>query len=101
MSNRRQIQHREKRDTNTKEVGELRREIERLTRQIARLRRENDRLQGLTTEKEDSPAPSASKLPNKPTCPKCGSTNLGQLNVPGGKKVTACRACKDWKTRPI
>lgn len=98
-SNRRVTQHRQQRDTNNQEIGELRREVERLTRQVARLRRENDRLQGFTTEDEEAAPPA--KPAAKATCPKCGSTNLGQLGLPNGKRVTACKACREWKSRPV
>lgn len=95
MSTRRLI--REKRDSANQEVGELRRENDRLTRQVARLRREIERLQGLKEDGETSPT---AKEYKKPTCPKCGSTNLGQFQTPTGKKVTACRSCKEWRTKP-
>lgn len=96
MSARRMIKAR--RDAATQEAGELRRENERLTRQVARLRREVERLQGL---KEDPAEESLTRKEHKKAaCPKCGSTNLGQFQLPSGKKVTACRACKEWRTKP-
>lgn len=95
MSNRRRGQE------SAQEIGELRRENERLIRQVARLRRENERLQGLSSEKDDDPVPTTTKAAGaRASCPKCGSTNLGQLTIPGGKKVTACRGCREWKTKP-
>ena len=99
MSNRR-TQHREQRDTSNQEIAGLKKEIEQLTRQVARLRKENDRLMSMD-DRERSPDP----LP-KPAkelvihCPKCKSTDIGVLPLPSGKKVSACRSCKDWKSRP-
>jgi septal ring factor EnvC (AmiA/AmiB activator) len=77
------------------DVDELKKENKSLKRQLARAEREIARLQGTIEEEvEESPAPE-----RKPTCPKCGSTNLGEVSTPSGKTVTACRACKKWRSR--
>ena len=77
------------------DVEELHKENQSLKRQLARAEREIARLQGTVEEEiEESPAPE-----RKPSCPKCGSTNLGEVTTPSGKSITACRACKKWRSR--
>lgn len=103
MSNRR-TQHREQRETNNQEIAGLKKEIEQLTRQVARLRKENDRLMSMD-DKEGSPEPENLPIERLSKalvihCPKCKSTDIGVLPLPSGKKVSACRSCKEWKSRP-
>jgi formylmethanofuran dehydrogenase subunit E len=94
MSNRRLVQHRQQRDTNTRDLADFKREVRTLKRQLSRANREVERLQGLEEEVEEKPVKT-----NRATCPKCGSTNLGQLTTPNGKRVTACKACRKWRSR--
>jgi hypothetical protein len=86
------------RDTNTQDVAELKKEVRTLKRQLARANREVDRLQGLK-EDGDEEEKAAKPKQERTTCPKCGSSDLGELATPNGKKVTACKACKKWRSR--
>jgi hypothetical protein len=80
----------------TRDAGELKKEIKSLKRQLARAHREIARLQGVAAEDvEESPEADRPKA----VCPKCGSANLGEISTPNGKKITACRACKKWRSR--
>lgn len=93
MSNRRIVQHRQQRDTNTRESAELKKENEKLKRQVARLRKQVEKLD---VPVEESPVETPK---DKPACPKCRSTNLGEISTPNGKTITSCRACKKWRSR--
>lgn len=95
MSDRR-VQHRQQRDTNTQEAADLKRENRNLRRQLARANREIERLQGIAEDK-----PVAEKPPVEvAACPKCKSTDLGEVVTPGGKTITSCKSCKKWRSRP-
>lgn len=74
---------------------DLKKEVKTLKRQLARANREIARLQG-TVEDEDEETTTKTEAPK---CPKCGSTDLGQLDTPGGKRFVACKACKKWRAR--
>jgi predicted nucleic acid-binding Zn-ribbon protein len=82
----------------TRDGGDLKKEIKSLKRQLARANREIARLQGTVEEGEET-TPEASKP--KQACPKCASTDLGEISTPSGKTVVACRACKKWRSRPV
>lgn len=82
-------------ETEPRTAADLRQENRSLRRQLAKLRRENLRLQGIVEETSPDPEESA----ETPTCPKCGSTELGQIKTPNGKVVTSCRACKKWRSK--
>jgi hypothetical protein len=79
----------------TRDGGDLKKEIESLKRQLARANREIARLQGVTEDKNEvSPEPEV-----KPLCPKCGSNDLGEIATPAGHKIVSCRACKKYRSR--
>jgi len=89
-------QHRAKRETNTRENQELRKEIDSLQRTVARLRKENDKLRQLSDE------PSEEEILAEPEsfeakCPKCKQASLGSISTPGGKVVTICTNCKKYR----
>ena len=75
--------------------ADLKKEVDTLRRQLARLRRENERLRNEGTE--ESPDEDVEIVPS---CPKCGSDQLAQVTTPSGKKISSCRACKKWRSRP-
>ena len=95
MSNKRLVQHREKREANSRELSELKKENERLKRQIARMRKQIDKL-GEPEEVEVIETPKET-----PRCPKCSSVNLGAVTLPNGKVITACKSCKKWRSKPL
>ncbi len=90
MSNRR-AQHREKRESNTRQNAELKEEIRKLKRQVSRLKKELTRLQ-----EDDGEEVVEDELP-KALCPECGSDKLSEIVTPGGSTRYACRACKRWR----
>jgi hypothetical protein len=73
---------------------DLKKEVKTLKRQLARAHREISRLQGTVEEKEEQVT-----TKTEATCPKCGSTNLGEISTPTGKKFVSCRDCKKWRSR--
>jgi hypothetical protein len=96
MSNRRLVQHRAMRDTNTQDLAELKKENTSLKRQMARLRKKIEELEAQLSGTEPEQAP---ELPvGIPICPKCKSEDLGEIETPSGKKFVACRACKKWRS---
>lgn len=80
----------------TRDGGELKKEIKTLKRQLARAQREIARLQGVAEDVEVSP-----DVIKKPACPKCASTDLGEVTTPSGKTIRACRSCKQWRSRSV
>lgn len=95
MSNRRIIQHREKRDTSNRERAELKKENQQLRRQVARLRKkiiEAEEIREVASDEEEVVAPL------KPICPRCASTDLGEIKTPNGKTVVSCRSCRGWRS---
>lgn len=98
MSKPRVTPHRPPRDTSTREAAELKREVERLKRQVARLRKQVEKL-----EPEPEDPETGTKVPkaSAPTCPKCLSSELGQVSTPSGKIILSCRACKKWRSKPL
>jgi hypothetical protein len=95
MSKRRVTPHKPAREGNTRELADLRRENDRLKRQVARLRKQIDH-----EVKEEDREPESKPEP-RPCCPKCESTDLGEVTTPSGKKVLSCRGCKKWRSRPL
>ncbi len=95
MSNRRITQHREKRDASNRERAELKKQNQQLRRQVARLRK---KVAAAAEEVQDLVEEPEAQVPPKPACPKCSSTELGEIKTPNGKVVMACRACKGWRS---
>lgn len=91
MSNRR-VQHREKRDTNTRENAGLKKEVEKLKRQVARLKKELSH-----AESPEEPVEEDDNEEPRPTCPECGSDKLTEITTPSGSTRYACRGCKKWR----
>jgi cell division septum initiation protein DivIVA len=79
------------------EESELKRENKRLQRQVARLRKE---LEQAGIEDSDPDAEPVKAAPEPEKCPKCYSTELGEIETPSGKKVTSCRSCKKYRSKP-
>jgi hypothetical protein len=79
----------------TRDGGDLKKEIKSLKRQLARANREIARLQG-TIEDDVEVTP---EVKSKASCPKCGSNDLGEISTPSGKKITACKSCKKYRSR--
>lgn len=74
---------------------ELKKEVKFLKRQLARANREIARLQGTAEDGEETPG---TQKQEAAACPKCASTNLGEISTPTGKVLVACRACKKWRS---
>ena len=95
----RRAQHRQKRDGNTREVAELRKEVKTLMTQLARAHRENEKLGGNLVEEPEEviEAPKAQKA----SCPKCQeSDKVVTFQTPGGKKLVGCGRCKNnWSPK--
>jgi len=97
MSNRR-VQHKPPRDTSTQDLAELKRELRNTKRQLARANREIARLQGTVEEKVEEEEEKTTVV-TAMACPKCSSTDLGELSTPTGKTVYSCRSCRKWRSR--
>lgn len=82
----------------TRDGGDLKKEIKTLKRQLAKANREIARLQGIEAGDDVEATPEPQK---KAVCPKCGSDDLGEIQTPNGKKVTSCRACRKWRSRAV
>lgn len=96
--------HREKRDTNRKELIDIKSENRSLKKQVSRLKKmlghadleaviaaeAND--WGVKEKEEEDPKVSGA------VCPKCGSPELGKYVTPGGKTLLACKGCKKFKS---
>ncbi len=84
-------QIREKRETNTRENAELKKENETLKRQVARLTKE--------LRKAEQPEESPEEEDDEPklACPECGSEKLTIIVTPSGANRYACRACRKWR----
>jgi hypothetical protein len=86
--------NRVKKEMNTQENRELRKEVDALQRSVARLRKENDKLRLLYEEPEPvevDPELAVAK------CPKCRAVALGSIVTPAGKVVTTCTSCKQYR----
>ncbi len=84
----------------TRDGGNLAKEIKSLKRQLAKANREIERLQGVV-EEEIAENTDAAEEPPKPSCPKCESTDLGQISTPNGKRILSCKSCRKWRSRAV
>lgn len=81
---------REKKDTNRKELTELRSENKELKRKIARLQKQvqqNQEVPGLDPEPIDSPPIGKSQ------CKYCASYDIKVFHTPSGKAILLCGSC--------
>ena len=87
------VQHREKRDTNTKIQREIEQENRQLRREVARLRKQLEQTESLDDDEEKDV-----EEETKPSlkCLNCKDTNLASISTPSGKTRYACRAC-GWR----
>lgn len=90
MSKRRIRQHRQQRETNTREKRELEQENRRLRREVARLRKEVEKAEEPLTEEKAEEEKAAVK------CPQCKGTSLASLTTPSGRTIYHCRGCT-WR----
>lgn len=99
----RKVQHRPNREpTKVQEISELRQENKQLKRQLSRLRKENERLKDEASPEvqEDTMAIVPEPVEQEHSdegCPECGAFDIGTVQTPGGKTITACRSCKKWR----
>lgn len=96
MSKGRVTQHRAKRDINTSENRELKKEIETLQRTIARLRKENEKLRS-NTDNEPIAQAEDNEEEARSRCPICKEVGLSTITIPGGKTVIVCGSCKKYR----
>jgi hypothetical protein len=96
MSNKRLV--RERKEYNTREVADLKKEIDELTRQVARLRKENEKLRS-EGEVPLAPKPTARHKPK--SCPGCGGTKLLTFTAPSGKVIVGCATCRKGNEKAV
>lgn len=93
MSKGRVTQHKPPREVaRGRENAELKKENRILKKQLSRMRKQLLRTMELhNLDIEPERVPEESPTP-KPTCPKCGSMEIGSVKLPSGT-LTACKAC--------
>ena len=90
MSKRRVKQHRQQRETNTRDKRDLVQENRQLKREVARLRKQLDQAEEPQTEEKVEEEKATVK------CPQCKGTSLASITTPSGKTIHLCRGCA-WR----
>jgi hypothetical protein len=85
-----------RRHGNIVDVEEMKKELKSLKRQLARANREIARLQGINDVKEEEVE--AVNTKTFVVCPKCASSDIGEIVTPRNKKVLSCKSCKKWRS---
>jgi DNA repair exonuclease SbcCD ATPase subunit len=97
-----QQQHRAQRDTNRKELQDVKSENRSLKKKIKRLEKqlnisESSAQEATWDAEEDENHIEIPASASKNQCPLCESTDLGTFKTPGGKTLVGCKKCRKYK----